>query len=65
MGFGWVINNREFLPDSYTRFRNKIGLVDAKGDFISSTNNVELVFPYKDCILEGGQSKEDQERGVG
>ena len=24
-GFGWVINNREFLPDSYTRYKNKIG----------------------------------------
>ena len=23
VGFGWVINNKEFLPDSYTRFKNK------------------------------------------
>ena len=28
VGFGWVVNNREFLPDSYTRFKNKIGLID-------------------------------------
>lgn len=62
VGFGWVINNKEFLPDSYTRFKNKIGLVDESGTFISSSDNVELVFPYKDCVLEGGQTKEDQKR---
>ena len=61
-GFGWVINNREFLPDSYTRYKNKIGLINNKGDYISTSNDVELVFPYKDCILEGGQTKEDQKR---
>ncbi len=60
--FGWVINNREFLPDSYTRYKNKIGLVNNKGEYISTSNDVELVFPYKDCVLEGGQTKEDQKR---
>ena len=62
VGFGWVINNRQFLPDSYTRFKNKIGLTDSNGDFISSSNDVVLSFPYKDCVLDGGQSKEDQKR---
>ena len=62
VGFCWVINNREFLPDSYTRYKNKIGLIDGKGDFISTSNDVELVFPYKDCVLEGGQTKEDQKK---
>ncbi|MGN0169748.1 MAG: DNA methyltransferase [Lachnospiraceae bacterium] len=62
VGFGWVVNNREFLPDSYTRFKNKIGLANYSGDIISSTGNVELVFPYKDCILEGGQTKDEQKR---
>lgn len=60
--FGWVINNREFLPDSYTRYKNKIGLVNNRGEYISASNDVELVFPYKDCVLEGGQTKEDQKR---
>lgn len=60
--FGWVINNRQFLPDSYTRYKNKIGLVNGKGDYIASSRDVELVFPYKDCVLEGGQTKEDQKR---
>ncbi len=63
VGFGWVVNNREFLPDSYTRFKNKIGLADDNGDIISAKGNVELVFPYKDCVLEGGQTSEEQKCG--
>lgn len=62
MGFAWVINNRQFLPDSYTRFKNKIGLADENGEMLSSSGKIELVFPYKDCVLEGGQTKEDQKR---
>ena len=62
VGFGWVVNNREFLKDSYTRYRNKIGLVDENSEYISQSDKVELVFPYKDCILEGGQTQEDQKR---
>ena len=62
VGFGWVINNRQFLPDSYTRYKNKIGLVDSDEKYISSRNDVQLVFPYKDCVLEGGQTKEEQKR---
>lgn len=62
MGFAWVVNNRQFLPDSYTRFKNKIGLTDENGELISNSGKVELVFPYKDCVLEGGQTKEDQKR---
>lgn len=62
MGFAWVINNRQFLPNSYTRFKNKIGLTDAEGNLIATSEKVELVFPYKDCVLEGGQTREDQKR---
>lgn len=62
IGFAWVVNNRQFLPDSYTRFKNKIGLVDETGALISASGKVELVFPYKDCVLEGGQTKDEQGR---
>lgn len=62
VGFGWAINNRQFLPDSYTRFKNKIGLADESGELISGSGKVELVFPYKDCVLEGGQTKDEQNR---
>ena len=33
-----------------------------KGGLISASGKVEIVFPYKDCVLEGGQTKEDQKR---
>ena len=61
-GFAWAINNRQFLPDSYTRFKNKIGLAGGDESLLSSSDRVCLVFPYKDCVLEGGQTKEDQKR---
>lgn len=62
VGFGWVVNNKDFLPGSYTRYKNKIGLTNENGAFISSSKDVELVFPYKDCVLEGGQTREDQKK---
>lgn len=60
--FTWVLNSREFLPDSFTMYKNKIGLADDKGDMVSQKNDVALVWPYKDCVLEGGQTKEDEKR---
>lgn len=62
IAFGWVVSNKEFLQDSYTRFKNKIGLANERGELLSSKGNVELVFPYKDCVLAGGQTKDDQKR---
>lgn len=59
--FAWFIESKEFLPDSYTRYTNKVGLT-LNGNFISKNNDVVLDFPYKDCYLEGGQTKEDQKR---
>lgn len=59
--FAWFIESKEFLPDSYTRYTNKIGLTHSE-DFISKSNDVVLDFPYKDCLLEGGQDKEEQKR---
>lgn len=56
------LNNKEFLPDSYTAYKTKIGLGTDNGDYISENNDIVLNFPYKDCILEGGQTKEDAKR---
>ena len=56
------LNNKEFLPDSYTAYKTKIGLGTDNGDYLSENNNIVLNFPYKDCILEGGQTKEDTKR---
>lgn len=63
--FQRFVNNKSFLPDSYTAFKNKIGLItndDDLDNFISTSNEVVLAWPHKDCVLEGGQTKEDQKR---
>lgn len=60
--FIWVLDSKEFLPDSYTLYKNKIGLVDNQNNLIGPKKDVSLVWPYKDCVLEGGQDKEDQKR---
>lgn len=57
----WTVESKEFLPDSYTAYANKIGLT-VRGEYLSGKNDVVLDFPYKDCILEGGQTKDDQKR---
>ena len=55
------LNNKEFLPDSFTAYKTKIGL--ATGDkYISENQEVVLNFLYKDCVLEGGQTKDDAKR---
>jgi len=56
------IDNKEFLPDSYTAFKNKIGLANEEGKYLAKSKEVVLVWPYKDCVLEGGQEKPDEKR---
>ena len=55
------VSDKNFLANSYTRFRNKIGL-NIDGKFLRERGEVSLVWPYKDCVLEGGQTKEDEKR---
>ena len=56
------LNNKEFLPDSFTAYKTKIGLGSSDGSLLSENHDIVLNFPYKDCILEGGQTKEDTKR---
>ncbi len=60
--FQKFVMNKRFLPDSYTSFKNKIGLTTDEGDFLAESREVVLSWPYKDCLLEGGQTKEDAKR---
>ena len=60
--FQRFVMNKSFLADSYTAYKNKIGLTDKDGRFISESREVVLSWPYKDCVLEGGQTKEDAKR---
>lgn len=46
------------LSKSYTAFSNKIGL-QLESSF-ETTSKVVLNFPFKDCILKGGQSRDEQ-----
>lgn len=60
--FQHFVMNKSFLPDSYTAYKNKIGLTDEDGRFLCESREVVLSWPYKDCVLEGGQTKEDAKR---
>lgn len=52
-----------FNKGSYTEYSNKIGLCsNSDHSFISSAPDVVLNFPYKDCVLMGGITKEDVKR---
>ena len=55
------VSNKQFLQDSYTAFKNKIGLTSGE-EYLSECKEVVLTWPYKDCVLEGGMTKEDQKR---
>ena len=60
--FQRFVSDTKFLGGSYTMFKNKIGLTDENGRFISESREVVLSWPYKDCMLEGGQTKEEAKR---
>ena len=60
--FQRFVSDTQFLGGSFTMFKNKIGLVNENGRFVSESREVVLSWPYKDCMLEGGQTKEDAKR---
>lgn len=51
--------NLRLLNASYTKFSNKIGL-STHETFIKKDDKVVLNFPFKDCVLKGAQSKDEQ-----
>jgi len=59
--FTQFLEQKNYLNDSYTQFKNKVGLT-IDGKYLNQRNEVELVWPFKDCILEGGQSREEDKR---
>ncbi len=46
------------IDNSYTKYANQIGL-SFNGELVKDIDNVVLDFPFKDCVLEGGQSTEE------
>ena len=59
--FQRFVSSKDFLPNSHTAFKNKIGLTTSDG-YLSENKEVVLAWAYKDCVLEGGQTKDDSKR---
>ena len=57
------VSNKAFLPNSYTAFKNKIGLY-TDNKFLKNNDDVVLSWAYKDCVLEAGMTKEDVKSNV-
>jgi adenine-specific DNA-methyltransferase len=55
------VSQKNFLDNSYTRFKNHIGLTIGE-KYLRERGDVALVWPYKDCVLEGGQTQEEEKR---
>lgn len=53
-----LLTYKDFWENSYTKYSNKIGLT-ANGKYLDYNSDVVLDFPFKDCILEGGMTKEE------
>jgi adenine-specific DNA-methyltransferase len=59
--FVMFVQDKHFLNDSYTKYKNKIGLT-IDGKFLNERKEIALVWPFKDTVLEGGMTKEDQKK---
>lgn len=55
------ISNKNFLDNSYTKYKNKIWL-QINWKFLKESGEVSLVRPFKDCVLEWWQTKEDEKK---
>ncbi|HHF1677299.1 TPA: DNA methyltransferase, partial [Haemophilus influenzae] len=52
--------DKHSLNNSYTKYANRIGLTDGNR-FLKDSSDIVLDFPFKDCVLNGGQSTEEGE----
>ena len=59
--FVQFLEQKNYLNNSYTQHKKKVGLTIG-GKPLKQRNEVALVWPFKDCILEGGQSREEDKR---
>jgi len=53
--FVHYLDSHEYLPNSFTAFRNHIGLYEQNKSLV-------LTWPYKDCYLEAGMAKDKEAR---
>lgn len=54
-----LLKYKEYWANSFTRYRNKVGLT-SEGKYLDYSSDVVLDFPFKDCVLEGGMTKEER-----
>lgn len=59
--FQKFVQNKDFLPDSYTQFKINVGLATPE-HYLKDDDRIFLNWPFKDCLLEGGQNSEDAKR---
>ena len=52
--------DKHSVNNSYTKYANRIGLTDGNR-FLKDNSDIVLDFPFKDCVLNGGQSTEEGE----
>lgn len=52
--------DKHSINNSYTKYANRIGLTDGNR-FLKDYSDIVLDFPFKDCVLNGGQSTEEGE----
>jgi len=53
-----LLKYKEYWANSFTKYRNKVGLT-SESKYLDYSSDVVLNFPFKDCVLEGGMTKED------
>jgi len=54
-----LLKYKEYWANSFTKYRNKIGLTN-EGKYLDACHDLVLDFPFKDCVIEGGMTKDDQ-----
>ena len=54
-----ILKYKEYWADSFTKYRNKVGLT-SEGKYLGYSSDVVLDFPFKDCVLEGGMTEEEK-----
>ena len=60
--FNDVISSREIVNDSFTKFKNNLGLSLDCENYFKKEDRVTLIWPFKECVLSGGQTQEDKKR---
>lgn len=61
--FQRFVSSKSFLPNSYTAYKNTtVELAIDDGSSVAAGREVVLAWPHKDCLLEGGQTREEARR---